>query len=689
MDVPGRHLGSSGPPRNDQRWRRSSRAFAVVLFIALASLPLRSSAQNVAKVLSATIQKQGDTTTTKSLALDLANPGSGITSYSIPPGGIVEIDLKVIAAGSGVVGAKLMDEDIHEAWRGWDDELGHHITYAPFVKGDTATIRMFCGCGQNADEVDDLDGSGEQSTELYIRAGDVRIPAGMVPRGSDPPGSYWAVDCDKTVSRTMGSQRDTLKTFWGDTLVVPNGALATSTTVQIFNMAPLLHVDNVPSGYQWISEALTLQPDLLAFSIPPTLVFRYKQGEVGELADEQTLKMFRYDPTLQSWFLVPGSVVRTADHTLRAEIPQFGTYGFAAAIPSISPTVQQAVATQFGDNNLGLKGFANGSELDQLSMFARDGWLYLYFGGNLESNFNNLELFFDTVPGGQHRLRGNNPSIDSDGLNRMGDDGSGNGLTFDDGFDADYWIGITGGDPGTGNYTMFANYASLPTGGGGIASYLGETGEGSAGVLVNGTNPYRIGARIDNSNVAGVASGCDSASPGAVDTGIELAIPWQAVGDPTAGCIKVCAFLNGTSHAFVSNQILGPLPYGTCNLGEPRLVNFNSWSGAQYAQLCSYSVVDVPSPPVSARRPVLAVWPNPAAGAVTIELGDWSLGDWSVDVFDLAGRRVQRFPSAAFRSGRLVWDGSASSGTPAPAGLYMVRLRKAGQEHTVRFLKLR
>jgi hypothetical protein len=46
----------------------------------------------------------------------------------------------------------------------------------------------------------------------------------------------------------------------------------------------------------------------------------------------------------------------------------------------------------------------------------------------------------------------------------MGDDGSGNGLTFDAGFEADYWIGITGGGA---PYALYANWAQLATFGGG------------------------------------------------------------------------------------------------------------------------------------------------------------------------------------------------------------------------------
>jgi hypothetical protein len=124
--------------------------------------------------------------------------------------------------------------------------------------------------------------------------------------------------------------------------------------------------------------------------------------------------------------------------------------------------VEQNTQTGFGDSNLGQVDYANGSELDAAYAYVdmNNQILYLFLAGNLESNFNKLEIFFDTVAGGQNRLRGNNSSVDFGGLNRMGDDGSGNGLTFDQGFEADYWIGITGGGS---PYALYANWAQLLT----------------------------------------------------------------------------------------------------------------------------------------------------------------------------------------------------------------------------------
>ncbi len=86
----------------------------------------------------------------------------------------------------------------------------------------------------------------------------------------------------------------------------------------------------------------------------------------------------------------------------------------------------QNTQTQFAASNLGDLQWANGSALANISYQIAGGNLYLHIAGNLESNFNKLELFFDNGTGGQNVLRSDNADVDFNGLNRMGNDGSGN-----------------------------------------------------------------------------------------------------------------------------------------------------------------------------------------------------------------------------------------------------------------------
>jgi hypothetical protein len=66
-----------------------------------------------------------------------------------------------------------------------------------------------------------------------------------------------------------------------------------------------------------------------------------------------------------------------------------------------------------------------------------------------------------------------------------------------------------------------------------------------------------------------------------VTTGVELAIPFSAIGISGATVIKISAFINGSGHDYLSNQVLGGVG-GLGNLGEPRNVNFANIAGDQF-----------------------------------------------------------------------------------------------------------
>ena len=268
------------------------------------------------------------------------------------------------------------------------------------------------------------------------------------------------------------------------------------------------------------------------------------------------------------------------------------TSAFAVAVDGTAevvygpPLAIQDTNTGFGDSNLGQVDYANGSELDAAFGGIDAGFLYLVLAGNLESNFNKLEIFIDSKGGGENRLLGTNSN--QGGFLRMCDDGSGNGLIFETGFEADYWISPTcGGAP----FAMYVDYVVV---GGGVGYYLGQgqAGGGGGGALTGGNAPSGGGslgvlASINNSTVAGVAGG--GCPPGAgsgagVTTGLELAIPLAAIGNPTS-CVNVVAFVNGSSHDYVSNQVLGAAT-GACNMADPRSVDFRQQPGVQFFTVC-------------------------------------------------------------------------------------------------------
>ncbi|MBX7106195.1 MAG: PEP-CTERM sorting domain-containing protein [Gemmataceae bacterium] len=248
-----------------------------------------------------------------------------------------------------------------------------------------------------------------------------------------------------------------------------------------------------------------------------------------------------------------------------------------------SPVAIQNNSTQFGNSTAGQVSSANGSELNNAYGRISGGSLFLFIGGNLETNFNKLELFFHTGAAGQNVLRNDNPNVDFNGLNRMA------GLTFDSPFSATRWMSLTGGDIGGGNFAIFGNFSELLPTGGGTGGYLGQTTYGTgSGTLTGGSNPFGIRGTINNSNTAGVSGGVGLDSGAGVTTGIEVEIPLAALGNPS-GDIWVSAFINGGGHDFVSNQVLGGLG-GLANLGEPANVNFANIAGDQYF------IVAVPEP---------------------------------------------------------------------------------------------
>ncbi len=262
-----------------------------------------------------------------------------------------------------------------------------------------------------------------------------------------------------------------------------------------------------------------------------------------------------------------------------------------------SPLAIQAIGTGFGNSTTGQVNAANGSELDAAYGIISNSVLYLLFAGNFENNFNHLEIFIQTGPGGQNVLTNINPGVDFGHLNNMA------GLTFDSGFAPNYYLSA---NVGPSPYPLYVNYAALwPIGGGSNGFYLGQGSvTNTSGALTGGTNPFGVLATFNNSNTGGVdGNGCftnslgttQSVAAATVTTGVEIAIPLSAIGGPT-GTVTVCAFINSGGGNFLSNQILPPIATNDCvgNLGAPTNSNFSLLPGTQYFAVpvvgCNYSI---------------------------------------------------------------------------------------------------
>lgn len=250
-----------------------------------------------------------------------------------------------------------------------------------------------------------------------------------------------------------------------------------------------------------------------------------------------------------------------------------------------APSVYQNGQTSYGDNDNPDPGLSTGSELNFGDARIANGKLHIFLGGNMETNYNKLEIFVDVREGGQNRMLGNNADVSFGGLNRLGDDGTGNGLTFDVGFEPDMWIGVTCG-VADGVVEFYVNYAELHTEGGGYGAYIGSGTPGPDGALISLKG---MEVALSNANIDGVAGGQEidcgvSGESLEGETGLEIAIPlylfdWDGEGIQIESA-SLCAMINSSNHDYLSNQVLGGI-FGGPSLGDPRNVDFNAFPGNQ------------------------------------------------------------------------------------------------------------
>lgn len=273
-----------------------------------------------------------------------------------------------------------------------------------------------------------------------------------------------------------------------------------------------------------------------------------------------------------------------------------------------APVAVQDTPTSFGNATNGHPRVAvGGSELDAAYARASEGYLFLFIAGNLETkgvgglqwpagNLNKLDIFVDSIPGGQISLRGDNADVDNGALNNMGHlDPDNDGLKFEAGFAADFYFTFNNNTeaifwfdpPVVEAWRGLLYYATVPSGGGGTAQLLGmaqDPNHQSYTTTFIFTNGVKLG--FNNSNVGGVrgtsdANAADTALATNVATGLELAIPIELLAAANGSInenIGIVAFVNDTNHRYISNQVLGPMSQasgGYGNLGDPRLFNFS------------------------------------------------------------------------------------------------------------------
>jgi len=256
--------------------------------------------------------------------------------------------------------------------------------------------------------------------------------------------------------------------------------------------------------------------------------------------------------------------------------------------------------------------FAYGNEMNNLraqivTNEVGEDFLYLFMGANLNNGFEKLVIFVDCTPGGQNVMRDDNVDISFGGLNAHA------GLTFDAGFEPDYWMNINNGLAGGTTLINFMDAATLRTDGplfnlftgaiedygsffgGDVAAFDGTPAaapvqlmdfSGPDAPIQDGTLPNlqaNFGPRqlqldpmnpipgliqgaIDNSNVGGVTeTEADPAAANAVNSGVEFQLDLAELGWDGESDIKVTAWIADAGFGTVSNNVVG-LPAGSGNL---------------------------------------------------------------------------------------------------------------------------
>ncbi len=196
--------------------------------------------------------------------------------------------------------------------------------------------------------------------------------------------------------------------------------------------------------------------------------------------------------TFQWFVLSAGILLATSAHNRAVAVPTIdGTASVADGYSSLSV---QNTDTQFGNATLNdLVASGGGSEIDQVFGKIEGGRLYIVIAGNLERNFNKMQVFIDSVAGGVNQIDGdifdpnnNNvpfgmdsfccggfPPPDGGNTDNIGALQRMDGMTFDASFSADYALVFSHGQESVGAaapispinfWAINAHYADLTNG---------------------------------------------------------------------------------------------------------------------------------------------------------------------------------------------------------------------------------
>jgi hypothetical protein len=166
-------------------------------------------------------------------------------------------------------------------------------------------------------------------------------------------------------------------------------------------------------------------------------------------------------------------------------------------------------------------------------------------------------------------------------------------------------------------------------------------------------------------------------------------------GAPVAGA-RVCLWKVGDVYQVATTGGGGDAAFNPNPASEgPMLVTMTRHNALCHEGLATVSGTssDVAAgDPRLSRARLLPARPSPFAGSTTIDYALPARGPVSLQIFDLAGRRVRTLAEASATSAgthRVVWDGCDAAGAPVAAGVYVCRLETAGSRLSRRLIRLR
>jgi hypothetical protein len=104
----------------------------------------------------------------------------------------------------------------------------------------------------------------------------------------------------------------------------------------------------------------------------------------------------------------------------------------------------------------------------------------------------------------------------------------------------------------------------------------------------------------------------------------------------------------------------------------------------------SAGVVGIPPGTPAEHMALSPPWPNPSSGAIHFSYSLAAPAPVTLEILDLAGRRVATLAQGIAPAGRhaLAWDGRGPGGHPVAAGVYFASLEAPGQRWTRRLVRL-